>query len=143
MLSHHGWSLEKALLAAYPLLTPDYALSAPSLSKITLKYGERKFRVVVEQLFRGHEIFYNSKKIVGLENPSFQNGFYEVDVWIPSVKLALEYQVSPPPPPLLLLTVLRTNTIMSLLGMQTTRWSGIRREIHKNLRPYWRKGMML
>ena len=91
LMQSHGSSIEKAILSAFPHMTP---LSSLFCCTLPMRVGEKKFRSAVERLFSltSSEILYNTKRLINTE----VNGkkiHSEVDVWIPSLNIGFEYQV--------------------------------------------------
>ena len=86
-----------------------------------------------------NEIIINARKEAGLINPE-TNNFLELDIYIPSLKLALEYQVSLSHIPNLHLPsllishncVIRRYIIMQAVNTHTILWKGTKRETKSN-----------
>ena len=73
-------------------LYPDVTFKIPTTARQT---AHKNFLRVVEDIFgKEYKIIYNARKEANLEK--ITNGvkrYYEIDVWMPTLKLGFEFQV--------------------------------------------------
>ena len=112
MLGHHKNSHITALIELYPELHLEYKNFQGFFTRmccicscVTIcilqnlpylvhagKKQEKEFQKVVSRVFNGHKIVFNARKVANIINP-LTKSYFELDVWIPELKLGFEYQV--------------------------------------------------